>query len=85
MVRIKDIGIITRWRDLGLWLLDDNSTLDVIEANHRNDVSTCCRVMFKTWLDKFPSATWNQLVAALRNVQMHTAANTISKLFQPGD
>ena len=84
VIRIKDIDITTRWRDLGLELVDSNKMLKVIEADHPNDISTCCRVMFENWLDKSPNASWNQLVTALNNIEMNTAADTISKQFKPG-
>ena len=85
VTRIKDIGITTRWYDLGLRLLDSNDVLDEIEVDHRNDVNTCCRVMFKKWLERKTNASWNQLVSALKNIGMNTAASTICKLFKSGD
>ena len=86
MMRIKDIGITiyTRWRDLGLELLDSNMILNVIEFDHPRDIDTCCRVMFEKWLDKTPDASWSQLVTALNNIEMNTAADAISKMFKPG-
>ena len=81
----RDIGITTQWYDLGLCLLDTNSVLDEIKANHPSDVNTCCRVMFKEWLERKTNASWNQLVSALKNIGMNTAASTICKLFKSGD
>ena len=82
VMRIKDVDITTRWRDLGLELVDSNKTLRVIEANHPNDVDTCCRVMFEKWLDMTPDASWSQLVTALNNIKMNAAADAISKLLK---
>ena len=74
VMRIKDVDITTRWRDLGLELVDSNKTvLKVIEANHHNDVDTCCRVMFEKWLEITPDANWSQLITALINIGMNTA------------
>ena len=84
VMRIKDIDITTRWRDLGLELVDSNKILKVIETNHPSDVDTCCRLMFEKWLDKTPDASWSQLVTALNNIEMNTAADAISKLFKSG-
>ena len=81
VMRIKDIDIITQWRDLGLELVDSNKILKVIEADHRNDVTTCCRVMFEKWLEVKPDASWDQLVTALKNIKLNTAADAVSKLF----
>ena len=69
VMRSNDIGITTRWRDLGLCLLYSNSVLDEIEANHRNDVNTCCCVMFKTCLEREANASWIQLVSALKKLK----------------
>ena len=85
VMRIDGVDIATQWRDLGLELVDSNKVLKVIEADHRNDTTACCRVMFEKWLDMKPGANWNELVTALKNLQMMTAADTISKLFKSGD
>ena len=81
VMRIKDIGIATRWRDLGLELVDRYKVLKVIEANHPSDVDSCCCVMFEKWLDMTPNASWSQLVTALNNIEMNTAADAVSKLY----
>ena len=84
VTKIKDVGITPRWRELGLELVSDNNILNVIETNHRNDVDTCCRKMFEKWLDMRPSASWNQLITALINIGMNTAADVIRKQLQAG-
>ena len=40
----------------------------MIEADHRNDVNTCCRVMFEKWLEVKSDASWSQLVTVLDNI-----------------
>ena len=85
VMRVKGVDIVTQWRDLGLELVDSNKILKVIEADHRNDASTCCRVMFEKWLEMKPNANWNELVTALNNIEMNTAADAISKLFKSGN
>ena len=82
VMRIKDFDV-TRWRDLGLELVDSNKVLKVIEADHPGNIDTCCRVMFEKWLEKIPDASWSQLVAALNNIEMNTAADAVSKLLKP--
>ena len=84
VMRIEHIEITTKWYDLGLELVDSNKTLKVIEADHPSDVNTCCRVMFEKWLERTPNASWKQLVTALNNIEMKTAADIISKLFRSG-
>ena len=77
-----DIGIATRWRDLGLELVDSIQLLRVIEANHPSDVVSCCIAMFEKWLERTPDASWSQLVTALNNIGMNTAADAVSKLLK---
>ena len=84
-MRIKNIDITTRWRDLGLELVDSNKILKVIEADHPSDVNTCCRLMFEKWLERTPDASWSQLVTALNNIEMNTAADAVNKLFKSGN
>ena len=84
VMRIKDIDITTRWRDLGLELVDSNKILKVIEANHPSDVDTCCREMFEKWLEKTPDASWKHLITALNSIEMNTAADVISKRLKSG-
>ena len=85
VMRLEGVDIVTQWRDLGLELVDSNKILKVIEADHRNDTSACCRVMFEKWLKMKPNANWNELVTALNNIEMNTAADAISKLFKSGN
>ena len=80
-MRIEDIDITTRWYCLGLELVGSTRILGEIEANHR-DVNICFRVMFEKWLEKTPNATWSQLVTALNNIEMNTAADAINKQFK---
>ena len=79
-------GLAARWYDLGTQLLtaDTVGTLDVIKANHPNDVSACCNKMFVMWLELQPNATWSQLIAALRKVGMNVQAENVIKCFAEG-
>ena len=84
VIRAEDIDVTTQWRDLGLELLNSHKVLKEIEADHRNDVNACCRVMFEKWLEVKSDASWNYLVTALKKIKMNTSANAISKLFKSG-
>ena len=70
-----------RWRDLGTQLLtyDTVGVLDVIKADHPNDVSACCNKMFVKWLELQPNATWSQLIIALGNIGMKATAENVIK------
>ena len=81
-------GVVLKWHDLGTELLDssDVETLDTIEADHPADHDKCCVKMFKLWLRKQPTASWNQLIEALKqpDIELHTLASKIEQmLFQP--
>ena len=84
IMRIGDIDIATKWHELGPVLVDSYSVIKQIEANHRNDVSACCRIMFEKWLDMKPGASWDELVTALNDIAMKAAADFISKQFKSG-
>ena len=78
-------SLATRWYELGVELLPNNSSsLDVIEVNHRIDVNTCCRKMFQMWLDNEPFASWNKLVRALNEIELHNAARAVSMEYMSG-
>ena len=72
-------GLAARWHDLGTELLTDDTVgiLDVIKIDHPNDAITCCNKMFVKWLELQPNATWSQLITALCNIGMNTAAEVI--------
>jgi len=85
VMRIEHIEIATKWYELGLELVDSNRILKVIEADHRNDANTCCRKMFEKWLEKISDASWSQLITALKNIKMETAADVVSKFIKSGN
>ena len=75
-----------RWHDLGTQLLtgDTVGVLDVIKADHPNDVRACCNEMFVKWLELQPNATWSQLITALSSIGMNTAGEEVIKHFIRG-
>ena len=77
-----------KWHYLGIELLDSNDVeeLDTIEAEHPSDLNKCCIKMLNLWLKKQPTASWNQLIEALRQpgIELSTLANKIEQmLLQP--
>ena len=70
-------GVATRWYALGVELLDgDAAVLDVIKTNHQRDDDRCTE-MFKTWLEMKTDASWSQLVTALSDIGLNTAADNV--------
>jgi len=75
----RQTDIVTKWYDIGLELLDDKGTLDVIKKNNPTDVDECCTEMFKKWLESKPDAKWDELVNVLNEVGLKSAVKYISK------
>ena len=80
------VGI--KWYDLGIEILDFNDVgkLNTIQAEYSSDFNKCCTTMFKLWLQKQPTASWNQLIEALRApyISLNTLAINIEEmLLQP--
>ena len=72
-----------KWHDLGIELLDpDVEDLDTIEAEGSLDFNKCCTKMFRLWLKKQPTASWNQLIEALRQpgINLGTLAGKIEQM-----
>ena len=72
-------NIAPYWRDLGLQLLPEKYTdkLNVIQANHHNNVEDCCDEMFQHWLAVDTEANWNKLTDALELIHQSTTAAEI--------
>ena len=66
------------WKDLGRELLGvrNNDALDTISTNN-NDIRNCCSAMFQLWLDRQPTASWRNLVEALKQLQLNYLADQI--------
>ena len=77
-----------KWHDLGIELLDSNDykKLDIIEAEHPTDLSKCCTKMFNLWLQKQLTASWNQLIEALRQpgIELDVLASNIEQMLLQG-
>ena len=55
----------------------DEGNLKEIKANYPNDVSQCCTEMFQLWLRKTSKPTWDQLIHALKEVELNRIADKI--------
>lgn len=57
------------WRDIGIQLNLDISTLNEIRANCQGDVRECCTIMFDKWLKQDTEASWCTVLSACRRVK----------------
>ena len=78
-------GASSKWHDLGLELLEqeDEEILHKFKCNNPNNMDECCKEMFQLWLRKSPDATWNQLIQALKEVELNNLAATIEGMLMP--
>ena len=67
------------WHILGTQLLQEEYTdkLDVIQANHRNEVDVCFDRMIQYWLEVDVEANWDKLIDALEHINQNTAVANI--------
>ena len=77
-----------KWYDLGIELLDPNDIgeLNAIEAEYPSDLNKCCTEMFSLWLKNQPTASWNQLIEALRQpcIELYTLGIKIEQMLLQG-
>ena len=76
---------VNKWRDLGIVLMGQDAVtdLDVIRINHPNDVEECCSRMFTKWRQRTPTASWKQLIEALKEVKLTQLASELEELLIP--
>ena len=76
---VKTVTSSSKWYDLGLELLEQEheEDLEIIKKNNPNDVSECCKQMFRLWLSKCGNPTWDQLMQALKEIELSNLATAI--------
>ena len=81
--------VATRWYDLGLELLETKHEreLDTIEKDSKVEgAKTCCRKMFSKWLEtQSNNASWDQLIQAVKNIELNNVASDIEQLLLQGE
>ena len=76
---VKDVAASGKWNDLGLQLLQ-SSDVGIIAQNHRGDVVGCSRSVLEKWLETTTDPTWNQLIKALKNIQLIHLAGRLEQM-----
>ena len=81
-------SVAVKWYELGLELLETKHEkyLDVIESDgNKYDVQWCCRKMFRKWLETSDTATWDQLIEAIKSINLNDVASGIPSLLLQGE
>ena len=69
---------VTDWHTLGIQLDLTTSQLENIHVTyHVRGVDRLKTAMFDAWLKSSPSASWADLITALKNMDEHTVASNI--------
>ena len=73
-----------KWQDLGIELMGQDAVyvLNEIKANSNDNVE-CCTRMFTEWRKRTPTASWKQLIEALKEVELTQLASELERLLQP--
>jgi len=75
--------VAAKWYDLSLELLDVEQERSLQIIDEQGDTLSCCREMFRMWLEMSNTATWNQLMEAARRHNLNDAVRTIEQLCLP--
>ena len=67
-----------QWEDIGVYLDIEQGPLNTIRANHPGDVESCCRDLWKKWLQLDPDATWDKLFTAIDDCPTRSAPSSTS-------
>ena len=80
-------SVASKWFELGAVLLDPKyqNELSTIEADSKNDATTCCRKMLIKWLNTDELASWDKLIKALKTNQLNDIASNIGQLLLQGE
>ena len=62
---------------------DAVTDLDIIRVDYPNNVKQCCSRMFTEWRQRTPTASWRQLIEALKEVQLTQLASELEELLIP--
>ena len=70
-------GVI-QWYQLGVQLNVNSCRLDIIKANHPNDVEGAKMGLVTEWLNNDPDKSWDKLASALRQMGHINLSDKIS-------
>lgn len=61
--------VASRWKFIACLLDFEDSIVSNIEANNPRKVENCCLELFKKWLQRSESETWEKLLEALKGAR----------------
>ena len=64
---------------------DDLKQLSTIKSSNNGNAESCCAEMLTLWHEKYPKATWNDLIGSLNapGVELHERASRIEGMLLP--
>ena len=74
-------NVAQEWRELGVQLVrsDQTNQLGIIAVDNPQDVVRRCQCVLEKWLKTSVDATWNQLIEALKKIQLDFYASELEK------
>ena len=81
-------SVADKWRDLGVKLLHptliEQRILEVIAADHPHSIESCCKNMFEKWLNTQEDASWQQVLAGLKSMELNYLVEQIENKLMTG-
>ena len=85
--KLRQLNVVTavgnKWYELGKELLDEDqlTQLDIIKTNYNIQVNRCCAEVILFWLRSYSTATWQDLIEALKapGVELNDVAARVEK------
>ena len=76
-----------KWRELGIMLMGQDAVilLNIIRIDSPYDVKRCCWRMFTEWRQRTPTASWKQLIEALKEINLTQLASELEELLIPSE
>ena len=73
---------LVKWQHVATYLTEiEQSTIQIIERNHKNDVADQKLELCREWLRVYPHATWEDVVEALCKANENSIAENIKEIY----
>ena len=80
--------ITNKWYEIGVELFDDGDVtiLNTVKDNYPKDADKCTVEMLSLWLARKPKASWDQLLAALKesHIKLDYLASKVNAMLLKG-